>query len=226
MAVGCDIQSARLGTGCGTGRFGVLTHCATSFATPRTAAAAALARQYFTEGFHPSGTRRARDAMTPSGALLKAVLVNSTVALTGIPQRPSHDAGWGLVQLDRTLTFADLARRLSVWDVRHAAGLTRGEVRTQTLDVPGSAMELRVTLVWSDPPPAAVPTRSVVVNQLRLTVIGPDGSTQVGGHDDPVQMITIAAPAAGEWEIDVEATEVADGRPGQGYALVAVTDTA
>jgi hypothetical protein len=227
MALGCDIQSARLGTGCGTGRFGVRARCATSFATPRAAAAAALARQYFTEGFHPSGTRRPRDAMTPSGALLKAVLINSTIALTGIPERPSNDAGWGVLQLDRTLAFADLTRRLAVWDVRHGVGPKTGEVRTHKLDVSPSMTELRVSLVWSDPPPGAIPAAGVMVNHLGLRVTGPDGSSHVGGDDaEPVQMITIVAPAAGQWQLVVEATEVVNGRPGQGYALVAVTDGA
>lgn len=46
-------------------------------ATPGVAGAAALVRQYFMEGFYPSGSKTAKDGFTPSGALLKATLVNS-----------------------------------------------------------------------------------------------------------------------------------------------------
>lgn len=43
----------------------------TSMAAPLVAASAVLVRQYFLEGFYPSGTRTRNDAFSPSGALLK-----------------------------------------------------------------------------------------------------------------------------------------------------------
>jgi hypothetical protein len=222
---GCDIESALEGTPCGTGRFSAVKPCATSFATPRGAGAAALVRQYFTEGWHPSGTPRPPDARTPSGALLKAVLLNATVGLPGIADRPSDLAGWGLVRLDRVLAFADGRRELSVWDVRHDAGMRTGDVRTHQLAVPPSAAELRVTLVWTDPPPAPGSATTVVVNHLSLVVVGPDGQAHSGGDGiDPGQMVVIPAPAPGDWTIETRAREVNVGRPGQGYALVAVAE--
>ena len=44
-------------------------------ATPIAAGAVTLIRQYFTEGFYPSGGKQPADAFLPSGALLKAVLL-------------------------------------------------------------------------------------------------------------------------------------------------------
>lgn len=43
--------------------------------TPLVAAGAALLRQYFTEGFYPSGAANPGDTHQPSGALLKAVML-------------------------------------------------------------------------------------------------------------------------------------------------------
>ena len=60
----------------------------TSFATPLVAGMAALVRQYLQEGWYPSGRRSDRDAIArPSAALLKAMLVQSTVALRGKERR-------------------------------------------------------------------------------------------------------------------------------------------
>ena len=65
-------------TGSGANVLAVLPVSGNSFATPHVAAAAALVRQYFTEGWYPNGKREAKNGFTPSGALLKATLLNAT----------------------------------------------------------------------------------------------------------------------------------------------------
>jgi hypothetical protein len=55
----------------------------TSFAAPAVAGSAALARQYFMEGWYPFGVKGGSQSMVPSAALLKATLVNSAVEMTG-----------------------------------------------------------------------------------------------------------------------------------------------
>ena len=55
----------------------------TSMATPTTAGNAALVRQYFTDGWYPRGSADAAQAQLPTGALLKAVLINSAQPMTG-----------------------------------------------------------------------------------------------------------------------------------------------
>ena len=91
-------------------------------ATPATAGMASLVRQYFTDGFYPSGSAASADAFTPSGALIKAVLIHGTQRLlravssssasaTSIKTfdtsaaLPNSDQGYGRVQLDRSLYF-------------------------------------------------------------------------------------------------------------------------
>jgi Subtilase family len=223
MAPGCKIQSARsavVGTNCATAGEG----CATSWATPNAAAAAALARQYFTEGWFPSGTPQPLNASVPSGALLKAMLINSTVDMTGIAGNPSNREGWGVIRLDRALYFADATgarRRLRVWDTRNPLGLTHGETRTHTVTVQNSAEPLKVVLVWTEPP-ATPGTANPMMNNLDLSLVSPDG-IEVALIDDRnnVEVQRVNAPQVGQWTIKVTGTKVVTGI--QGYAVVATS---
>ena len=45
----------------------------TSMATPLVAGSAVLVRQYFEEGFYPSGAATAADVVSPSGPLVKVI---------------------------------------------------------------------------------------------------------------------------------------------------------
>jgi subtilase family protein len=56
----------------------------TSMAAPAVAGEATLTRQYFMEGWYPSGTPTAAQALNPSASLLKAVLVNSAEEMLGV----------------------------------------------------------------------------------------------------------------------------------------------
>jgi hypothetical protein len=76
------------------------TLAGTSMAAPLVAGAALLVRQYFIDGYHPSGRRVARDSLLPSGALLKAVLVNGAAPLRGAAGCAAGLARPGRVQRD------------------------------------------------------------------------------------------------------------------------------
>jgi len=113
----------------------------TSIASPTVAGAAALVRQYFFDGYYPSGTRNGFDAFVPSGALVKAIIINSGRDLTArdslndktetdgaysadngwdmnfLPQAgpiPTYGQGWGRVTLDGALYFPGDTRNLLV----------------------------------------------------------------------------------------------------------------
>src|SRR5262245_9327567 len=153
VAPGCDIRSSRkLAPTTPACNVGLFDGCSTSKATPAVAAATALIRQYYVEGWYPTGTRKAADARVPAGALIKATLLNATLDMTDVAGYPSDDEGWGLVRLNDALYFAGSPRRLYVQDVRHASGLATGESRDYRLAVGSSARPLKVTLVWSDAP--------------------------------------------------------------------------
>src|SRR3989442_6880441 len=55
----------------------------TSMATPTTAGAATLVRQYFMDGWYPTGSPQPANGFTPSAALLKSMLINSGREMTG-----------------------------------------------------------------------------------------------------------------------------------------------
>jgi hypothetical protein len=251
LAPGCKTTSAETGTTCATvsdaaaGAASPATceptaRCASSFATPVVAAAAAIVRQYFLEGWHPDGDRTSphADPRDPTGALVKAVLLNAANKTTTCPDFPSNVEGWGMLQMQPILRLAGGASKLWIRDVPHADGFRIGgdAEHLYTLRVAGAP--LKVTLVWTDYPGDPWAQR-IRVNDLDLEVTEPGvadpfkgnvfaGNQSIrGGAADQlntVEMVYVPAPTAGDWQIRVKATTLAKVRPGLGYALVVSGD--
>jgi len=234
FAPGCGVSSSQSGTGCG-----VQTNPAgeggTSYACPAVAGAALLVRQYFTDGFYPSGSATPADALTPSGALVKAALINSAVDMSGVAGYPSNQEGWGRVLADNACYFPGDARKLHlIADLRNAAGLSTGNEAQYQFAVNGSAQQLRLTLVWTDPPAAAsTGTANAAVNDLDLEVTTPSSAVYLGnvfsggvsvpgGTPDTknnVEQVHVSSPSPGIWTVKCKATAVNVGT--QGFALIA-----
>jgi len=208
----------------------------TSMSNPTVAGGAALARQYFADGFYPGGTPDAADADAPSGALLKAVLLNGTRADAAFAV-PGNDYGWGRIWLDNNLFFSGDSRYLRRWDFSHATGLATGQTHAFDVDV-AAGQELRATLVWFDVA-GAVGSGVTLVNDLDLQLTAPggqvfrgnvfDGASQSlpGGDFDrlnTVEQVLLPAPSAGTYTLEVTGHAVpGNGQPfsdRQGYALV------
>ena len=68
-------------------------------ACPAVTGCAALVRQYYEEGFYPTGSASPADALVPTGALVKATLLNGTIDM-----RPLGPADAERVGLDPAIT--------------------------------------------------------------------------------------------------------------------------
>lgn len=232
-APGCQITTAMLGLGCGSSD---VDGCASSWATPIIAGAAAMVRQYYLKGWYPSGTEKPTDSIPrPSGALIKATLLNSTVNMSRGSGYPSRQVGWGLVRLANTLFFAEEGgAKLFVQDIPNTAGLRTGESNIHPITVKDDSRPLKITLVWSDSP-AQPNARIPLVNDLDLIVTAPDGKQFFGNNFDAnglsvegiktdainnVEMVVRDQNLEGLWTITVSCAAANGATKMQGYALV------
>jgi hypothetical protein len=188
----------------------------TSMSSPGAAGAGVLVRDYFKDGWYPSGSATASDTFSPSAALVKAVLVNcADPYITGYTSVPNNNIGWGRVDLDSVLYFSGDTRKLAIVD--EETGLSTGQYIEYTYNVSSSSEPLRVTLVWTDYP-AATSANPTLVNDLNLTVIDPSsnqykgnvysgGQSVMGGSYDALNVeecARINSPATGDWTIRVD----------------------
>ena len=105
-------------------QLGFIQHCTikamegTSMAAPAVAGYAAKIRQYFVNGYYPSGVVNLKDGFIPSGSLLKAMLVHSGQPLQFVVDTvnrqinpvplntyPSSSQGYGRIQMSKVLNF-------------------------------------------------------------------------------------------------------------------------
>jgi hypothetical protein len=187
MAPGVGLWSAKgcdTGSGCQFSDFNTYKQLSgTSMATPTVAGAAALVRQYYMGGWYPTGNPGSGTPMTPSAALIKATLINSTVEmnggqsyLSGEERYPNNNQGWGRILLDNALYFPGDTRDLTVVD---DPGVSTSQTKTFQLPVGNPFEPLKVTLVWSDRPRTA-PTSPDLINDLDLVVTSPNGTVYRG----------------------------------------------
>ncbi|MDT0568235.1 S8 family serine peptidase [Streptomyces sp. DSM 3412] len=122
----------------------------TSMATPLVAGCVAVLRETLVR----NGTA------DPSAALLKAMLINGAEELPGqynpseAGPSPNNNSGFGLVNLERSVVLPGDDDRAGFADEEE---LEQGDERSFRVPVPqGAARTLKVTLVWTDPPGAAL----------------------------------------------------------------------
>jgi len=136
----------------------------TSMATPAVSGTLALMQDFFTNTLH----------LTPSPALLKAMLINGARVTGGnvfAVNQAFNYQGWGLPYLPNSIpqNLTNAASSLYFLDQSPTNVLATGDSRTFIV-APGSTTQpLRITLAWTDPPgnPAAAVK---LVNNLGLVV--------------------------------------------------------
>ncbi len=191
----------------------------TSMATPITAGAMAVIRQYLVQ-------KTGSDAV--SAALLKATVANTAEDLfpgqfglrsNGQEQptpRPNNHQGWGRVNLESLVNA-----NLQVLDEK--VGLKTGE--SKVLRVTKGANPLKITLAYSDAA-ASANAQKTLVNNLDLVVVGPDGrqffpnGKTMADSVNNMEQIDLA-DGSGTYEIRVLGSNVPQGKNGaQPFALV------
>ncbi|MGC6487020.1 MAG: S8 family serine peptidase [Planctomycetota bacterium] len=226
---GCSIVSMS------TSNCGTTSLTGTSMACPGAAGSAALVRQYFTEGYYPTGVATPGNALVPTNALMKAVLLNSCRDMTGVSGYPNSTEGWGRLVLDDSLFFTGDSDKLWVFDQRRNGGVSTGDVRSFQLQVLSSSRPLEVTLCFTDYP-GTVNSSNPVVNNLNLVVTAPNGAvyrgnvfaggwSTTGGVVDlknNVERVAIPSPQVGPWTFEVTAASVPTGP--SGFAICASGD--
>jgi subtilisin family serine protease len=189
----------------------------TSMATPLTAGALALIREYL---------RTKQKIAHPTSALLKAALIAGAQRLARYAPTGSvcdNHQGFGRVDLDRVLapTAPSSAKFLDF-----KPGLTTGAAHSLTIEVQSAAVPLKIVLAYSDFPGPAL------VNNLNLIATAPNGDKFVGNQREGtspaidtknnVEVIQLASPAVGTWRIQIVGSNVPHGP--QDFALVLLGD--
>jgi hypothetical protein len=214
-----------------------------SFATPLTAGMVAMLRQYFIEGWYPSGAPNPADSLYPTSALLKAMIITSTVEMTGNNsdvagdgRYPNNSQGWGRPLLDNIMYFKGDRKKTLLWD-NETIDFT-GQQSNYTFTVKSGSEPLRISLVWTDYP-GSILSQFALVNDLNLLVTDPLGNEYKGnvfwsyadptpgesrpdwGNFDirnPVEGVIVKSPTPGDWTIQVTGFDLPKGP--QSFALV------
>lgn len=221
VAPGSTILSAKSRLATANPLFGIspdpdyMFDAGTSMATPLVAGCAAVVRESF----------RVRHGILPSAALVKAMLINSASSLIGqyIPPEltpvPNEAEGFGRVDLASSLAPVAGSTSAAFWD--EATNLDVGEKETHQFTITAANKQLKVTLVWTDPPGEALQ------NDLDLIVRDVNGSERHGnmpptstGFDrtNNVEQVIWSDIAKRDVEITVRAFRVPVSP--QSYALV------
>ena len=240
VAPGQVVNSAAVNTTCG-----VRGASGTSMACPSASGSMAIIRQYFVDGYYPTGIKTPGNEITnPSGALLKASLITSARHMvdyessssptekTGlpIPSTPNIWAGFGLISLNRVLRLNNEAYPIIY--VKDRVSLSEGQVITYKFSIPTTSKVMApfvISIVWTDPPSSAS-SGGAVLNNLDITAtLDSDTKRRIiypnsgNGPDivNNVERITINKPLLG----DVITVKVIGSRIAvtqtQNYAMVA-----
>ena len=166
----------------------------------------------------------------PPGGLMKAILLN-TASDKGNPG-PDFSYGWGVI--NARAAYQCLSERRFLSDA-----VDQGGTVSHTLSIPTGSQRARLMLYWTDPE-ASLSASSALVNDLDITVEGPDGTiflpwlldagptptthscqasaTRGVDSKNNMEQVEISLPVAGEYQVQISGSHVPQGP--QAYYLV------
>jgi len=206
---------------------GLSFQAGTSMASPVASGTAALIRQYFVEGYYPSGVKNSNDSITPSASLIKALLINGADELLGVDNvgrgtvsTPYDNAqGFGRPNLIKSLFLSgatDTPVFTKVWDRKEIDNGETFEFQA-TIDRSGNceSEHLSATLTWIDPPGESG-CKSCLMNDLDLVLINNDNDQETfpNGNDDAddinnVERVRVQVDSGDVYTVRVEASNLA-----------------
>lgn len=229
----CDPSGINLSAGQGID--GVNYRYGTSFAAPVISGMAALVRQYFMEGFYPTGSRNSSNLFLPSGQLIKATLLNGAQPLvgyqpfnfdTGAFETPvsllsgnlgyDNQQGYGRAILQPSLSLFSSGFRIRniVFD---RVQISNNQVHNIFIMIDSTNCDASVfsaTITWADPP-AVSGCVNCLLNNLDLTVRREYGDFRTyygnGGEDNKnnVERARITDASNGLYSVTVTASNLA-----------------
>ncbi len=151
----------------------------TSASAPAASGALMLLRQYFAEGWFPTGAPDSAHRVAHlSSALMRAMAIAACDSNVGTEYPPNSSAGWGRLDLATIMHFADDSNGLAFLD--EPVGVSTGQTQTFQFELSGRA-PLHVALAWTDT--AAAPEAAIaIVNDLNLELTSPDGNRYHGNQ--------------------------------------------
>ncbi|HZH35125.1 MAG TPA: S8 family serine peptidase, partial [Pyrinomonadaceae bacterium] len=194
----------------------------TSAATPITAGHFGIFFQMWHNGLFGNPTGATVFDSRPHMTTVKAVMINTAIQwnMTGTDLTRVRQ-GFGRANLQN---LYNLRNKMMIVDESHV--LTNTQSRSYTIKVAqGSTDPLKVTMVYADPMGSPSATRARI-NDLTLKVTAPDGSVYWGNNGigvgggmwstsggsanviDTVENVFIQNPEAGNWTVEVIASEI------------------
>jgi len=207
----------------------------TSMASPAAAGAAALMRQYFMDSKYwervCNPTYGSCGAFTPSGVLLKALILHSGEAMDmwngdrekrALGSPPDSVQGYGRLTMVNVLPFPNSPFELYVADINRGE-LNQNKVKVNYFWLTDSGEPLKVTLVWFDPPNVNGLTSKALLHDLDLRVLSPKKEVHFGNRMEDTknsnEQVHVPNPAVGVWQIKVK-SKALPVSGSQKYALV------
>ena len=194
----------------------------TSMATPLAAGAVEKIRQYFRQGYYPSGTPDPTRAINPDESLLRAVILASARPLvdggvwSGLPfssgffrfspisssNIPDIFGGFGMPILDNAVTMPQGAHKMFYTSEEFTTSSPASAFSIAC--TPSSSILVTVVLAWTDPAGFTGSTQQLV-NDLDLIVLVPGGSPsqlygnmrQSADQSNNVERTICSCPAGG-----------------------------